>query len=297
MFTRRLDIVTDRLFIENQAHVHLGETGKVVVVTGGASGIGEATARLFAKNGAYVVIADINTEGGSQLSSELGSQAQFVHCDVRKERDVASLVDEAVRWKGKLDVYFSNAGFVGALGSIDELNLDDFDETLAVNLRGAVVGIKHATRVMKPVKSGAIVCTGSTASQMGGLGPHTYCVSKTALKGLVRSTALELRSYGIRVNMVSPDATATPMFQRVMEDSTGEPYTLEQIKERMAKKALLPNRPLTSLDVANAVLFLCSDEAGYISGHNLLLDAARTVGLPIPPGFSHWFEGYSPILK
>nr|PNR49428.1 hypothetical protein PHYPA_011324 [Physcomitrium patens] len=220
MFTRRLDIVTDRLFIENQAHVHLGETGKVVVVTGGASGIGEATARLFAKNGAYVVIADINTEGGSQLSSELGSQAQFVHCDVRKERDVASLVDEAVRWKGKLDVYFSNAGFVGALGSIDELNLDDFDETLAVNLRGAVVGIKHATRVMKPVKSGAIVCTGSTASQMGGLGPHTYCVSKTALKGLVRSTALELRSYGIRVNMVSPDATATPMFQRVMEDST-----------------------------------------------------------------------------
>ncbi|XP_024371468.1 short-chain dehydrogenase reductase 3a isoform X1 [Physcomitrium patens] len=271
--------------------------GKVVIVTGGASGIGEATARLFAKNGAYVVIADINTKGGSQLSSELGSQAKFVHCDVKKEQDVAAVVDEAMSWKGKLDVYFSNAGFVGALGSIEELNLDDFDETLAVNLRGAVVGIKHATRAMKSVKSGAIVCTGSTASQMAGLGPHTYCASKTALKGLVRSTALELRSYGIRVNMVSPDATATPMFQRVMEDSTGKPHTLEQIKERMAKKALLPNRPLTPLDVANAVLFLCSDEAGYISGHNLLLDAARTVGLPVPAGFSHWFEGYSPILK
>ncbi|KAG0632039.1 hypothetical protein M758_1G300100 [Ceratodon purpureus] len=271
--------------------------GKVVVITGGASGIGEATARLFVKHGAYVVIADINNEGGSRLSEELGEQAQFVSCDVRNEQDVAALVDEAMSWKGKLDVYHSNAGFVGALGSIEELNLADFDETVSVNLRGAVVGIKHATRVMKPARSGAIVCTGSTASVMGGLGPHTYCVSKTALKGLVRSTALELRSYGIRVNMVSPDATATPMFQRVMEDSTGEPYTLEKTKERMAQKALLPNRPLTSEDVANAVLFLSSDEAGYISGHNLLLDAARTVGLPVPPGFNHWFAGYSPILR
>lgn len=268
-----------------------------MVITGGASGIGEATARLFVEHGAYVLIADINKETGSRLSEELGDQTQFVSCDVRKEQEVAALVDEAMNWKGKLDVYFSNAGFVGALGSIEELNLDDFDETLAVNLRGSVLGIKHATRVMKPVMSGAIVCTGSTASQMGGLGPHTYTVSKTALKGLVRSTALELRSYGIRVNMVSPDATATPLFQRVLQDSTGEPYTLEQTKDRMAKKALLPNRPLTSVDVANAVLFLCSDEAGYISGHNLLLDAARTVGLPFPPGFNRFFSGCSPILK
>lgn len=269
----------------------------MVVITGGASGIGEAAARLFINHGAYVLIADINKESGTKLSHELGLHSQFIPCDVREEQDVAALVDTAINWKGKLDVYFSNAGFVGALGSIEHLSLEDFDETLAVNLRGAVLGIKHATRVMKPHRSGAIVCTGSTASQMGGLGPHTYCVSKTALKGLVRSTALELRSYGIRVNMVSPDATATPMFQRVLEDSTGEPYTLEQTKDRMAKKALLPNRPLTSVDVANAVLFLCSEEAGYISGHNLLLDAARTVGLPVPAGFDHWFAGYSPMLK
>lgn len=272
--------------------------GKVVVVTGGASGIGEATARQFVEHGAYVVIADINKESGRRLCEELGEQrSQFVKCDVREEQDVAALVDEAVRWKGKLDVYFSNAGFVGALGSIEELSLEEFDETLAVNLRGAVVGIKHATRVMKPSMQGVIVCTGSTASMMGGLGPHTYCVSKTALKGLVRTTALELRNYGIRINMVSPDATATPMFQRVMQDSTGEAYTLQQTKDRMAQRALLPNRPLTSLDVANAVLFLCSEEAGYITGHNLLLDAARTVGLPVPAGFNHWFAGYSPMLK
>lgn len=271
--------------------------GKVAVVTGGASGIGEATARLFVEHGAFVVIADVNKEGGVRLAEELGEQAQFVSCDVRCEHEVAAVVDEAVRWKGKLDVYHSNAGFVGALGSIEELNLAEFDETLAVNLRGAVVGIKHATRVMKPAGRGAIVCTGSTASVMGGLGPHSYSVSKTALTGLVRSTALELRGYGIRVNMVSPDATATPMFQRVLQDSTGVPFTLEQTQARMAHKALLPNRPLSTLDVAHAVLFLSSDHAGYISGHNLLLDAARTVGLPVPPGFHHWFAGYSPILR
>jgi NAD(P)-dependent dehydrogenase (short-subunit alcohol dehydrogenase family) len=180
--------------------------GKVAVVTGGASGIGEATVRLFVEHGAFVVIADVNKEGGVRLAEELGEQAQFVSCDVRCEDEVAAVVDEAVRWKGKLDVYHSNAGFVGALGSIEELNLAEFDETLAVNLRGAVVGIKHATRVMKPAGRGAIVCTGSTASVMGGLGPHSYSVSKTALTGLVRSTALELRGYGISVNMVSPDA-------------------------------------------------------------------------------------------
>jgi len=132
---------------ENQClEAHHRFAGKVVVVTGGASGIGEATARLFVEHGAYVVIADINKESGSRLSAELGdTQSRFVSCDVRKEQDVAALVDEAMRWKGKLDVYYSNAGFVGALGSIEELSLEDFDETLAVNLRGKAISIPLAS--------------------------------------------------------------------------------------------------------------------------------------------------------
>jgi xanthoxin dehydrogenase len=269
----------------------------VVIITGGASGIGEATTRLFVANGAHVYIADIDRDKGSRLSEELGERVQYLYCDVRKEEDVAATVDKTIQEKGKLDIYFSNAGFVGALGSIDKLSLADFDETLAVNLRGAVVSIKHAARVMKPVRRGAIICTGSVASELGGLGPHTYCISKTALKGLVRSTALELRSYGIRVNMVSPDATPTPMFMKVIKDGTGIPMTFEQAKSTMAKKSLILDRPLADLDVANAVLFLASEEAGYISGHNLLLDAAKTVTVPFPAGYDHWFAGYAPMLK
>ncbi|KAH8936419.1 hypothetical protein BDL97_17G083600 [Sphagnum fallax] len=272
--------------------------GKVVVITGGASGIGEATTRLFVSHGAHVVIADIDQDRGQKLSDELGtSNSCFLKCDVTKEKDVAALVDQTMLDKGKLDIYFSNAGFVGALGAIDKLQMEDFDATLAVNLRGTVLGFKHAARVMKPMRRGVIVCTGSSASKLAGFGPHTYCISKTALEGLVKSTALELRDFGIRVNMVSPDATATPLFSRVLENSKRMQVSLKETKEYLTNRSLLPGRALTDMDVANAVLFLGSDEAGYISGHNLLLDAARTVSMPYPEGYKHWFYGHSEMLK
>lgn len=250
--------------------------GEVVVVTGGAGGIGAATARRFAAEGAHVIVLDLDV---SSLDAELIG----VPGDVSREEDVAAAVSLADERYGRLDVFFNNAGVLGTHGSIEALELAGADRTIAINLRGPLAGMKHAARVMKPQESGIILTTSSPAAFLGGIGPHVYSATKAALIGLTRSVAAELRPHGVRVNAIVPGATVTGMTATA---TTGDPRDLEAAHDRLAPTAKM-GRPLDPSDVAAAALFLASDDAAMITGVALPVDA----GLTHAPGESPYATG------
>ncbi|GJN40671.1 hypothetical protein PR202_gb29930 [Eleusine coracana subsp. coracana] len=254
--------------------------GKVAVVTGGASGIGERTARLFVEHGARVVVADIQDEAGARLCAELGgvATAVYVHCDVSVEADVAAAVDNAVAAFGSLDIMFNNAGISGPPRhvSIRESSVADLERVLRVNLVGPFLGAKHAARLMVPARrGGSIVSTSSAASALSGIASHAYTCSKRALVGLTESLAAELGRHGIRVNCVSPAGVATPLALDFMGlDREGFDRAIEAMGNLRAVGGAMRTD-----DVANAVLFLASDDARHISGHNLLIDGGMSVAV------------------
>ncbi|KAI9082584.1 hypothetical protein K1719_035453 [Acacia pycnantha] len=247
--------------------------GKVAIVTGGASGIGAESVKLFAQNGASVVIADVQDELGNQLAASLASdQVSYHHCDVRDEKQVEQTVAFAVGKYDRLDVMFSNAGTGGSFSGIMELDLNAFDNTIAVNVRGVAATIKHAARAMVTANiRGSIICTASVAASMGGCGPHGYTASKHALVGLVRSACSELGAHGIRVNCVSPFAVATPHMCRYFNKGVDEVEAIGMSMANMKGIALKANH------IAEAALFLASDESVYVSGHNLVVDGGFSV--------------------
>ncbi|KAK1682878.1 hypothetical protein QYE76_043726 [Lolium multiflorum] len=247
--------------------------GKVAVITGGASGIGERTARLFVKHGASVVIADIQDELGASLCAKLGPEvSSYVRCDVTSEEDVAGAVDHAVARFGKLDIMFNNAGIGGApCHNIRENTKEDFERVLAVNLVGPFLGTKHAARVMVPARRGCIIGTSSLASTVGGVASHAYTCAKRGLVGLTQNAATELGRHGIRVNCLSPAAAATPLATAYV-GVDGEVF--EAVMETVAN---LKGVGLRVDDIVAAVLFLASDDARYISGHNLVIDGGISI--------------------
>lgn len=246
--------------------------GKVAVITGGASGIGEGTVRRFVEEGARVVVADVQDEPGRALAAEIGSSARFVHTDVTSEDDVAAAVDRAVAEFGRLDVMFNNAGIVGAVGRIAETPAEQWDRTVAILMRGVFLGMKHSSRVMVPQKSGVIISTSSTAGILGGLGPHCYTACKHAVIGLTKSVASELAQHGVRVNAISPGNTVTAMTSAVM---TGDHTATDVATKHIASGSLLGIAGLP-IDIANAAVYLASDEARYVTAHTLVVDAGQT---------------------
>ncbi|KAL6968694.1 Short-chain dehydrogenase reductase 3b [Sarracenia purpurea var. burkii] len=242
--------------------------GKVAIITGAASGIGEESARLFAENGACVVVADIQDELGRQVVASIGSdKVSYHHCDVRNEKQVEETVKYAVEKYGGLDIFFSNAGILGPSTGILDLDMEALDATMATNVRGAATTIKHAARAMVAKKTrGSIICTASVAASVGGIAPHAYTASKHAVVGIVRSACSELGGYGIRVNCVSPSGVATPL--------ACEYYNMEaiEVENLTCDLANLKGIVLKARHVAEAALFLASDEAAYITGHNLVVD-------------------------
>jgi NAD(P)-dependent dehydrogenase (short-subunit alcohol dehydrogenase family) len=265
--------------------------GKTAAITGAASGFGAATARRFVAEGCRVVLGDIQEGPAAALARELGSAAVFVRCDVTREDDVAALVDRAVREFGALDVMFNNAGIVGAVGPIATTPAEEWKATLDVLLNGVFYGMKHAARVMKPRMKGSIVSMASTAGIMGGLGPHAYCAAKHAVVGLTKNVSAELCRHGIRVNAIAPAGMATAMVANVM---TGDPAAIDTTLQALAANSPLINRAGTADDVANAALWLASDESGYTTGHTLTTDAGTTTGAaPRNPAF----DTYRPMLR
>ncbi|MBW2314085.1 MAG: glucose 1-dehydrogenase [Deltaproteobacteria bacterium] len=249
--------------------------GQVALITGGASGFGEATARLFVEEGARVLLADVQEERGARVAKELGDAALFQPTDVTQEDAIAAAVDLAVSELGGLDCMFANAGIVGSMGPIEETPIEEYDFTMAVNLRGVFLCMKHAARIMRPQGSGTILSCSSIAGLQGGLGPHAYATAKTALIGLTRNVAAELAPFGVRVNCIAPGNMATPMIAGLV---TGDPDAVPAMENALAMGSPLPGRAGRAGDIADAALYLASDASSYVSGHTLVVDAGMTTG-------------------
>ncbi|KAK7244856.1 hypothetical protein RIF29_39684 [Crotalaria pallida] len=245
--------------------------GKVAIITGGASGIGAATAKLFAQHGAKVIIADVQDDLGESLCENLDPNVSisYVHCDVTCESDVKNVVDIVVSNFGKLDIMYNNAGIYGELNlSILTSNIENFKRVFEINVFGAFLGAKHAARVMIPEKRGVILFTSSVVSVISGETSHAYTSSKHAVVGLMKNLCVEMGQHGIRVNAISPGVIPTPMVKNGLKMSKKE---IEQVFSS-SSVGVLKEAILEAEDVAEAALFLSSDESKFVNGVNFVMD-------------------------
>ncbi|XP_072993074.1 zerumbone synthase-like [Typha latifolia] len=249
--------------------------GKVALVTGGASGIGEAIARLFRKHGAKICIVDIQDDLGQRLCESLGGDpcVSFLHCDVTVEDDVRRAVDFAAEKFGTIDIMVNNAGITGSkVVDIRDVDINEFKNVLDINVNGVFLGMKHAARIMIPQKKGSIISLASVSSAIGGAGPHGYTASKHAIVGLTKNVAGELGKHGIRVNCVSPYAVPTGLSMPHLPTNERTEDALKAFLSFVGSHANLKGVDLVPNDVAEAVVFLASEESRYVSGLNLLVD-------------------------
>src|SRR5438270_651483 len=243
---------------------------QVVLITGALTGIGRAAAVAFAKKGAKVVVSGRRDEAGHALVKELqslGSEAEFINADVRKEGDIRALVDQTLARFGRLDVAVNNAATEGAVGPITDQTAESFAATFDTNVLGVLLSMKHEVRVMQAQGSGSIVNISSTYGHEGAAGASVYVGSKHAVEGITKSVALEIAKSGIRVNAVAPGPTDTGMLTRFTGTSEN-------------KAALVTTVPMGRVaepdEIARAIVFIASDEASFITGHVLNVDGGKT---------------------
>lgn len=240
-------------------------SGKVAIITGAASGQGAEEAKLFVAEGAKVVMTDVQQEAGEQLAAELGPHAVFVKHDVTNEADWAAVVAAAVEHFGGVDVLVNNAGIL-AMPSIEDTTPELFDKIMAVNVRGAFLGIKAVLPLMKSKGAGSIINISSAAGMSGQINALAYTSSKWALRGMTKSAALDLGLFGIRVNSIHPGTIATPM-TAASGVALGRPLPLAAL-----------NRAADPAEVATGVLFLASDESSYMTGSEMVIDGGMGCG-------------------
>ena len=240
---------------------------KVAVITGAASGIGRATALLFAGEGARVVVADWDKSAGGRIAEEIvnaGGEAVFVHTDVSRADDVRSLINAAIEAYGRLDVLFNNAGVEGELVPTADCSLENWDRVIGINLKGVFLGMKYAIPHMIGNGGGAIINNASVAGVVGFAGLPAYCASKGGVIQLTKAAALEYAKTGLRVNAICPGVIATPMVERVLGDS-------EEMKKTF--EALEPvGRFGTPEEVARLALFLATEDSSFCTGAPFIVD-------------------------
>jgi NAD(P)-dependent dehydrogenase (short-subunit alcohol dehydrogenase family) len=224
------------------------------------------------------VIADVQDRKGEVLADTLGGRAVYQRTDVSEEADVRTAIQRAIDDYGRLDCVFSNAGFGGAVGPIEEIPVDEYDRTMNVLLRGVFLGIKHAASVMKAQGSGSIISTASVAGIKGGDGPHIYSAAKAAVIHLTRSVALELGENGVRVNCICPGGIATPIFKGAFPGQDVDDATIVASVKPFLEQFQPIKRAGVPEDIARAALFLASDESSFVTGHALVVDGGFTAG-------------------
>lgn len=243
------------------------------MVTGAASGIGRETALAFARQGARVVVSDVDDDGGAETVRQItqaGGEAVYTTCDVSKPDQVAALVDGAVERWGRLDAVVNNAGVGGVRSPTASYPDDDWSRTLAVNAGGVFYGTKHALRHMVPAGRGSVVNVASVAGIAGFPGSVAYCASKHAVVGVTRAAALEVARAGVTVNAVCPAFTETAMVDDLRQHDADLGSKLSQ--------AMPVGRLGTVAEIAAAILYLCGPDARFITGIALPLDGGLTAG-------------------
>ena len=256
--------------------------GKVAVVTGAASGIGEATARRLIADGASVLLTDIQDEVGADLAEELGERAHFQHCNVVLEDDVAGAIATAVdRWGG-LDIIHNNAGFGGVSGPIESTTADGWASTIDVLLTSVFFGTKHAVPAMRARGGGSIINTASVCGLQAGIGSHVYTVAKHGVVGLTKSTAIELAEDAIRVNAVCPGYIATGLTSGRSRSDVDEVERRERLDR--AREWGADAQPMERMgepdDIAAAVAWLASDDSEWVTGTAQIIDGGLMAGRP-----------------
>jgi NAD(P)-dependent dehydrogenase (short-subunit alcohol dehydrogenase family) len=244
----------------------------VVLITGALTGIARATALAYAQKGAKIVASGRHDEAGETLVAELraaGAEAEFVRADVRHEDDVRALVDKTVEHFGRLDIAVNAAGTEGKPGPAIDQTAESYAATFDTNVLGTILSMKHELRVMQAQGSGSIVNISSTFGHEGGAGTSIYAASKHAVEGLTKSVALEVGSFGVRVNAVAPGPIQTGMLNRF----TGS----EEVKAYLA--TLNAQKRIGQPDeIAHAIMYVASDEASFVTGHILTVDGGKSAG-------------------
>jgi NAD(P)-dependent dehydrogenase (short-subunit alcohol dehydrogenase family) len=246
--------------------------GKVALVTGGANGIGRATALAFAREGASVVVADVSEEGNQETArmiEELGGRALAVRCDVSRAEDVKAALDKMVETFGRLDFAFNNAGVEQPITTAADISEEEWERIIRINLRGVFLCMKYEIPLMLRKGAGVIVNTSSGAGVKGIKGQAAYCAAKHGVVGLTKSAALDYATQNIRVNAVCPGIIATPMMDRLTGGT------------REGEQRVIAQEPIGRMgkpeEIAATVVWLCSDAAAFVIGHAMVVDGGQTI--------------------
>jgi NAD(P)-dependent dehydrogenase (short-subunit alcohol dehydrogenase family) len=254
-------------------------SGKVAIITGASSGMGRATSIRFAGEGASIVVADLNQDGGEttvRQCKENAGNAVFHKTDVSSEAEIKALVARAVKEFGRVDIMYNNAGIGGAVGPLEQITVEDWDRSQAVLLKGVFLGIKHSVPEMRKVGGGSIISTASIAGIRGFENLHAYCAAKAGVVNLTRSASLEFAKDKIRVNCICPGGINTPILHR------NQPGLKEVMEDFLAKGQPYP-RAGHAEDIAAMALFLASDDSEFVTGQAMVVDGGMTVGSGFAP--------------